>query len=222
MRIKLYIGDSQEIVRYGLKAIIRELDPSGIEVVGEGADGLEIYEESRRKKAHVYLINIELPGLNGIDIIPKLRKRAPQSSIIIMSSWYDRSLLESTFMRGAKGFLLKECHGREIINAIHETYAGKHYLSSEISSEVLPPIVAKLYNGNRHARSAGLTQRQREILKLICDGLTEREIGDKLSISYHTVHVHTTNIMKSLDLHTKAELIMYGIREKIIPVHIPA
>jgi len=220
MSIKLFIGDSEEVVRYGLKALINELDPVGIEIVGEGSDGLKVIEECPRKKADVYLMNVEMPGLNGVDAATELKKKIPGCVTVIMSPWYDRPILERAFMWGAKGFVLKHSSGEDIVQAIHETYKGNYYISSEISADILQPIVTKICNGSaKEYRFSSITQRQIEILKLICDGLTEKEIADQLKISHHTVHVHTTNIMKSLDLHTKADLIMYGIREGIVPLH---
>jgi DNA-binding NarL/FixJ family response regulator len=219
MSIKLFIGDSEEVVRYGLKAIIGELDPQGIDIVGEGSDGLKILDECVFKKADVYLMNIEMPGLNGLHAAAELQNKVPGCVTVIMSPWYDRQMLERAFMWGAKGFVLKHSTGEDIVRAIRETYKGNYYISSEISADILQPIVTKICNGSsKEDQFSTITQRQIEILKLICDGLTEKEIAEQLKISHHTVHVHTTNIMKALDLHTKADLIMYGIREGIVPL----
>ena len=223
MVINVFIGSQHEVVRYGLKALFREHSPGTIKIAGEAGEGFELLGKCEESCADVYIVNMHMPGLNGIDAVPEIKKKKPNSEIIVVSQWYDKIILEEVFSSGAKGFILNSSPGSEIIQAVLETAKGRYFLCSGVSGDMLQPLVTKIYNGglknggnggNHH----GLTPRQMEILKLICDGLTEKEIGEKLCISYHTVHVHTTNIMRTLDLHTKADLVKYGIRNRIVPL----
>jgi two-component system, NarL family, response regulator NreC len=223
--IKVFVGSQHEVVRYGLRALFDEYSSRTIEIVGEAEEGFGLIEKCTDSRADVYILNLHMPGLNGIDAVPEIKRKKPNSEMIIVSPFYDKIVLEEILSSGAKGFVLNRSAGSEIIEAVEETAGGKYYLCSEISDDILQPILTKICNGSRNGRYRhGLTERQREILKLICDGLTEKEIGEKLCISYHTVHVHTTNIMRTLDLHTKADLVKYGIRNRLVPlpVSVPA
>jgi two-component system, NarL family, response regulator NreC len=232
--IKVFIGSQHEVVRYGLKALFEAHSPRAIQIVGEAADGFELIGECVDSRADVYILNLYMPGLNGINAVPVIKRKKPNSEVVIVSPCYDKILLEEILFAGAKGFVLNRSTGAEIIKAVEDTAKGKYFLCSEVSEEILQPLVTKISNGsgkNGSGRNGGvkngnhgLTPRQMEILKLICDGLTEKEIGEKLYISFHTVHVHTTNIMRSLDLHTKADLVKYGIRNRLVPltVSLPA
>ena len=226
--IKVFIGSQHEVVRYGLKALFEAHSPRAIQIVGEAADGFELIGECVDSCADVYILNMYMPGLNGINAVPVIKRKKPNSEVVIVSPWYDKIILEEILFAGAKGFVLNRSTGAEIIKAVEDTANGKYFLCSEVSEEILQPLVTKISNGsgkNGSGRNGGvkngnhgLTPRQMEILKLICDGLTEKEIGEKLCISFHTVHVHTTNIMRALDLHTKADLVKYGIRNRLVPL----
>ncbi len=221
--IKVFVGSQHEVVRYGLRALFDEYSSRAIEIVGEAEEGFGLMEKCTDSCADVYILNLHMPGLNGIDAVPEIKRKKPNSEVIIVSPFYDKIVLEEIISSGAKGFVLNRSAGSEIIEAVEKTAKGQYFLCSEVSDDILQPLITKICNGSGrngggNNGNQGLTYRQREILKLICDGLTEKEIGEKLCISYHTVHVHTTNIMRTLDLHTKADLVKYGIRNRIVPI----
>ncbi len=227
MVIKVFIGSQHEVVRYGLRALFREYSAGKIKIVGEADEGFELLGKGVESCADVYILNLYMPGLNGMEAVPEIKRKKPTSAVIIVSPWYDKILLEQILTAGAKGFVLNQSAGSEIIKAVEAAAKRKYFLCSEVPEEILQPLITKISSGgseNGSGKSASypqsLTGRQREILKLVCDGLTEKEIGEKLSISFHTVHVHTTNIMRTLDLHTKADLVKYGIRTRIVPINL--
>ncbi|MFO8064665.1 MAG: response regulator transcription factor [Spirochaetota bacterium] len=214
MRKRVLLADDHTVVRDGLKAIMEQLDPD-IVVVNEASNGREVLEMAEQTPADVYLLDISMPVLNGIEATIRLLKNDPSVKVIILSMYKDKVLVEKAISSGARGYILKESATEEIVKAIDEVYAGRYYFSPEVSGYLVQGF---LHGQSEEAQppESNLTDRQREILKLICDGYTEKDIGEELNISYHTVHVHKNNIMKALDIHSKAELIKYAVKNQII------
>ncbi|MFP4484577.1 MAG: response regulator transcription factor [Spirochaetaceae bacterium] len=215
MRKTVMLAEDHAVIRQGLKAIIEDLDPD-LEVIGEAGDGRELLEMAAEKPADIYLLDISMPALNGIEAMIRLLKRDPTAKVIILSMYKDKILVEKAIKNGARGYVLKESAGEELVKAIEEVYGGQYYFSPAISGHLVHGFLYGRNQGNGESLESTLTDRQREILKLICDGYTEKDIGKELNISYHTVHVHKNNIMKALDIHSKAELIKYAIKNKIV------
>jgi two-component system response regulator NreC len=214
MRKRILLADDHTVVRDGLKAVMQQLDPD-IVVVNEASNGREALEMAEQTPADVYLLDISMPVLNGIETTVRLLKQDPSIKVIILSMYKDKVLVEKAIRSGARGYILKESATEEIVKAIDEVYAGRYYFSPDVSGYLVHGFLHP-GEGDEGENEAALTDRQREILKLICDGYTEKEIGEELNISYHTVHVHKNNIMKALDIHSKAELIKYAVKHQII------
>lgn len=214
---KIVMADDHSVVRDGLKAIIQEMDPN-IDIIGEASNGRELLDLAGKKRADVYLVDISMPALNGIEATKRLMKMDATSKVIILSMYKDKVLVEKAIKAGARGYVLKEGATEEITRAIEEVHEGRYYFSPDISAHLVHGFLYGSVNTPEDRLEASLTDRQREILKLICDGYTEKDIGEQLNISYHTVHVHKNNIMKALDIHSKAELIKYAIKQRIIQI----
>jgi len=214
MKKRILLADDHTVVRDGLKAVVQKLDPD-IVVVNEASNGREALEMAEQTPADIYLLDISMPVLNGIETTVRLLKQDPSVKVIILSMYKDKVLVEKAVRSGARGYILKESATEEIVKAIDEVYAGRYYFSPDVSGYLVHGFLHPSEEGGETAESA-LTDRQREILKLICDGYTEKQIGEELNISYHTVHVHKNNIMKALDIHSKAELIKYAVKNRII------
>ena len=217
MRKRILLADDHTVVRDGLKAVMQQLDPD-IVVVNEASNGREALEMAEQTPADVYLLDISMPVLNGIETTVRLLKHDPSVKVIILSMYKDKVLVEKAIRSGARGYILKESATEEIVKAIDEVYAGRYYFSPDVSGYLVHGFLHAGEGSEEGEDEASLTDRQREILKLICDGYTEKEIGEELNISYHTVHVHKNNIMKALDIHSKAELIKYAIKQRIIQI----
>ena len=218
MRKTVMLADDHAVIRQGLKAIIEDLDPN-LEVVKEAGNGRELLDFAAQKPADIYLLDISMPVLNGIEAMIRLIKDDPTAKVIILSMYKDKILVEKAIKNGARGYVLKESAGEELAKAIDEVYSGRYYFSPAISGHLVHGFLYGRNDGDgEDSLESTLTDRQREILKLICDGYTEKDIGQELNISYHTVHVHKNNIMKALDIHSKAELIKYAIKNKIVQV----
>jgi DNA-binding NarL/FixJ family response regulator len=214
MKIRVLLADDHSVVRAGIKSLAEAL--GGITVVGEAADGQELIALARATPADVFVVDVEMPVLSGIEAMERLLKERPGSKVVILSMYRDRVLVERAFRAGARGYVLKESVAEDIVRAVQEVAQGKYWISPQISGYLVERLVSVKGAEEKQSVQAVLTGRQREIIKLIGDGLTEKEIGRKLNLSNNTVHVHKTRIMKILDIHTKAELIRYALKHGII------
>jgi DNA-binding NarL/FixJ family response regulator len=214
MKIRVLLADDHSVVRAGIKSLAEGL--GGITVVGEAADGQELIGLARTTPADVFVVDIEMPVLSGIEAVERLLKERPGSKVVILSMYRDRVLVERAFRAGARGYVLKESVAEDIVRAVQEVAQGKYWISPQISGYLVDRLVAAKDAEEKESVQEVLTRRQREIIKLIGDGLTEKEIGQKLKLSHNTVHVHKTRIMKTLAIHTKAELIRYALKHGII------
>jgi DNA-binding NarL/FixJ family response regulator len=215
MDIKVILVDDHDVVRAGIRAIVNKLG-EGISIVGEASNGRELLGLDQKVKADIFIMDIAMPDINGLETAEKLLKRNPNSKIIILSMYNERNLVERAIRRGVRGYVLKENATEEIVRAIQEVHKGRYYLSPGVSGIVVKGFIAKGSNDGSDEAENRLTARQREVLRLICEGYTEKEIARRLGLSAYTVHAHKANIMETLGIHTKAGLIRYAIKEGII------
>jgi two-component system, NarL family, response regulator NreC len=216
--IQVFLADDHDIVLHGIRGIV-EKSGKDIVVSGTASDGMEVLEKGRRKNIDVYLLDVSMPKLSGLQAASELLKWKPTSSIILLSMYQETPLIEQAFEMGIKGYILKNECSSEVVNAILAVYKGGYWISPCLDDDVL----LKRRNGNDNPREDGslkttLTIRQIEVLNLVCEGYTERGIAERLDISPHTVHVHKNTIMKKLDIHSKAELVKYALRHNLIQV----
>jgi DNA-binding NarL/FixJ family response regulator len=217
MPIRLFIADDHIIFRDGLRAYVIQ-SGADIEVVGEASDGIELLEWASKNGADVYIVDISMPKLGGLETVERLIDMRPGSKVIILSMYEDRLLVERSFKSGAYGYITKESPGEEIVGAVKEVYRNKYYLSPSIAGYMVEGFLDSSAELEHENPGSELTTRQREVLKLICDGLTEKEIASMLNISTHTVHVHKNNIMSKLGIHNKAGLVKYALRAGITQI----
>ena len=214
MSIKVILADDHPVVRDGIKSVINRKG-SDIEVIGEASNGNEVLEMVKEDPADVYIIDISMPLLNGIETTERLIKMEPQSKVIILSIHDSRIFVEKALKSGAKGYILKESATEEVIHAIRDVYRGRFFLSPGVSKYIVHGFLGKLHGYKKYKELVTLTRREREILQLIAEGYTSKEIASKLKLSVNTVRVHRKNIMKKLDIHKQADLIRYALKEGI-------
>lgn len=212
MKIKIILADDHSIVRDGIKAVV-EKKGDNIQVIGEAANGVEVLKLASAKPADVYVLDISMPLLNGIETACRLLAQDPQAKVIMLSMHDDRIFVERALRSGAKGYILKETATQEIVEGIREVYMGRYYLTPKISSYLVENFLEK--EPEEQAVSA-LSSRERGILQLFAEGFSSKEIAEQLDLSLHTVHVHKNNIMKKLNIHRQADMIKYAIKEGII------
>jgi len=214
MSIRVIIADDHDVVLDGIKAII-DRKAKGIEIIGEASNGEEVLKMVKDNPADVYVLDIAMPILNGIETAERLRKMDKKCKIIILSMYDDRSLVEKAFKYGVNGYIVKEKASEEIIRAIQEVYMDKFFLSPKISKFIIEGFLDGKHCYKQDKKVIYLTRREREILQLIAEGFTTKGIAIKLNLSLNTVHVHRYNIMQKLNIHKQAGLIRYALREGI-------
>lgn len=214
MSIKVILGDDHPVVRDGIKAVLNR-KAKDIEIVGEAVNGKEVLKIAQNRPADVYVLDISMPVLNGIETARRLMRMDPKSKIVMLSIHDEKTFVERSLESGAQGYVLKESATEELIQAIREISRGKYFLSPGVSKFIVQEFLGKRQHYGREKKIATLTRREKEILQLIGEGLTNKEIAGQLKISLNTVHVHRNNIMDKLDIHRQAGLIRYALKEGI-------
>lgn len=212
MPIEIVIADDHAVVRDGIKSVIEKKAPD-IVVVGEATNGREVVELSQKLTPDVYVIDIFMPVLNGIDTAEKLLRRNKKAKIIMISMYDNRTTVEKAVRSGARGYVLKESATEEIIKAIRDVHDGKHYLSPSIIDYAKDSADGKTSARPITIKTTPLTLKEREILQMIAEGHTSKDIAQKLNLSIRTVYVHRNNMMRKLDVHKQTDLVRYALKE---------
>ncbi len=209
--INIVIADDHVMVRSGIKAAL-ERTSKDIQVVAEVSNGRELLDLPKDLKVDIFLVDISMPILNGIEATKKLKRLRKNAKVIILSMYDDRVSVERAIRAGANGFVIKVSTIEEVIKAIEDVSKGKFFLCSNISNYVFEGFLNKA-SGRRSLHI--LTAKEKEILQLVAEGYSSRRIADEFGLSLNTVHVHRNNIMHKLKLHKQADLIRYAIKEGI-------
>lgn len=214
-KIRVLIADDHALVREGIIAILKLYDD--IEVVGEAADGIEAIEKAKKLNPDVVTMDIAMPKLGGLEATIELKKINPDIKILVLTQYDDKEYISRFLKAGVSGYLLKRAVGSELITAIRAVSRGEFYLFSSIASEVVSGYLDKQKEAMEDPYEK-LTDREKQVLKLIAEGYTHKEIADMLDISVKTVIAHQTNISEKLDIHTRAGLIRFAIQKGIIKI----
>ncbi|MGE5238277.1 MAG: response regulator [Chloroflexota bacterium] len=213
-RIRVLIADDHALVREGISALLKFYDD--IEVVGEASDGIEAIERAREIKPEVVLMDIGMPRLGGLEATVELRKTEPDIKIIVLTQYDDREYISRFLKAGVSGYLLKKAVGNELVNAIRAVHRGDCYLFSSIASEVVAGYIGKDRIPAEEDSYEKLTDREKQVLKLIAEGHSHKEIATCLNISVKTVIAHQTNISEKLNVHSRTGLVKFAISKGII------
>lgn len=210
MSIRLLLVDDHKIMREGLHALIgREPD---LEVVGEAANGREAVALACERAPRVVLMDVAMPDLNGVEATRQIRSAAPGTSVIALSIHRDRRFVTHMLRAGASGYVLKGCSFEELVRAIRAVAAGEVYLTPVVAGALTEDYGAAPASGARGDRSP-LSPREREVLQLLAEGLTTKQVAARLGIRPKTVGVHRHRIMKKLGTETCADMIKWAIRD---------
>ena len=211
--ITIVLADDHHIVRQGLRALL-ETQP-GLRVVGEAADGLELVKQVDALRPAVALADITMPNLNGLDATRQLRKRVPETAVVILSMHANLAYIARALHHGAWGYVLKDDPLVEIVTAIQQAAQRELYLCQRVAAQLAEALMRGLDLTQLEAEQR-LTDRERETLQLIAEGNTNAQIADRLGISTRTVETHRANLMDKLGLTSQASLIRYAIRVGIV------
>ena len=213
-KIRVVLAEDHTLVRKGLKAILSGYP--NIEVIGEASDGREAVQLAETLHPHVVVIDINMPGLNGLEATDRIKHRCPDVRILVLSMHANEEYVLQVLRSGASGYLLKDSATEELVKGIESVNEGEAYLSPRISKTVIADYVRRTDAEDQRAPHEMLTPREREILQLVAEGHTSKEIAEQLHLSIKTVETHRANLMDKLDIHNRAGLIRYAIRAGLI------
>lgn len=209
-KVKILIVDDHALLRDGIRALLRVYDE--IEIVGEASEGREAIEKTRQLTPDVILMDLVMPGIDGLEATRRIRKSTPAAKVLVLTQYETKEYMQSAVKAGATGYISKKVLGSELLTAIRTVNRGDYYF--------YPSVVAALVDGYRQNAEGApydrLTAREREILKLVAEGHTSGKISEMLHISLKTVQGHRLKIMKKLGVHNRSELIRYAMRKGLV------
>ena len=216
MAIKLFLADDHTIVRDGLRLILEA--HGDMTVIGEAADGRQAVHEVKKSCPEIVIMDIAMPELNGIDATAQIVKVCPSTKVIILSVYDTTEYIFEALKAGAKGYILKESAGEEVVKAVQKVHSGHLYLGQEISETVVADYIKHRGVADEKTPLESLSKREREILQLIVEGKTSTEISQLLFISPKTVDTYKSRLMNKLDIKDLPSLIRFAIKHGLSPL----
>jgi two-component system, NarL family, response regulator NreC len=213
-KIRILLADDHGVVRKGLRLILESHD--GLEVVAEAADGREAVRLAEESGAQLIIMDVGMPQLNGIEATAQITRRDPSVGVIILSMHSDEGYVVRALGAGAKGYLLKDSAEEDLVKAVRAVVDGHPFFSPRIAQTLLEDYVRQLREKGLQNSYDLLTEREKEILQLLAEGKSNKEVATILNLSVYTVETHRTNLMQKLGLHNTAEIVLYAVRKKII------
>jgi len=208
-RTKILIADDHELVRRGVRHAL-EANPDW-EVVGEAANGREAVEMAERLQPQIAVLDLSMPEMNGLEAIRRITSSSPHIRILVLSIHDSETLIHEVLAAGAKGYLLKSDAARDLLSAVQSLIEGRPFFTAKVSQTLLDNFLSG-GSPRRVEERSRLTPREQEIVRLVADGKTNKEIATVLNISVRTVETHRSNIMEKLGIHSVSDLILYAIR----------
>jgi DNA-binding NarL/FixJ family response regulator len=215
MSIRVVIADDHPVVRDGLRMAI-ERSGKDVVVAGEASDGMEVLKMAGTTHADVFILDITMPNMNGIETARELLKRSPVTKVIMLSLHDTKAMVEAALAAGARGYLTKEMATRNVVEAVTEVHAGHYYLCPMIAHFVVQAgLMGKKGSRKRGATPVALTGQERKVLQFIAEGHSTKEIAAVLKLSVHTIHAHRNSVMAKLNIHKQADLVRYAVKAGI-------
>jgi two-component system, NarL family, response regulator NreC len=208
MPITLLLADDHQLVR---QSLISLLEHEGFEVLGEASDGRTAVRLVQELSPEIAVLDMVMPGLNGIDAARQIQRASPRTKSILVTMYAERQYVVQALRAGIRGYVLKSQGARDLIQAIREVHNGAVYLSPKVSE-----LAVDLSLGRAEAEADPLSPREREVVQLIAEGLTTKEVASVLGISVKTAEAHRINSMRKLDVHETASLVRYAVRQGLV------
>ncbi|HYO79887.1 MAG TPA: response regulator transcription factor [Bryobacteraceae bacterium] len=215
-KIRVLLADDHQMFRQGIRTILSF--ESDLEVVAEACNATEAVEQTTELRPDIVLMDIGMTGLCSFEAIRAIKRNRPEVKIMMLTMHSDEEFLVRGMEVGATGYVLKESAASELVAAIREVWLGGHYLSPRMLNQLVEDFRTRLQSNGRNSRISMLTPREREVMKLLAEGNSVKEIAGDLGLSVKTVEAHKFNLMRKLDIHNKAQLVQYAIQKRIITV----
>jgi DNA-binding NarL/FixJ family response regulator len=215
-KIRCLLVDDHTLFRQGVRRLLET--ESDFEVVGEAADGGDAVEKARELRPDIVLMDIGMSGLSSFEASRQIKKNRMETKIIFLTMYEDEDYLVQCLEVGASGYVLKDTPATQLLTAVKDVYKGGKYLSSQVLGKLVEDFRSRVRDTRMRPRMSTLTPREREILKLLAEGNSVKEIAVILGLSVKTVEAHKFNLMRKLDIHNKAQLVTYAIQKKIIKI----
>jgi two-component system, NarL family, response regulator NreC len=219
-KIRILLADDHTLFRQGVKTLLAA--ESDMEVTGEAANGTEAVEKAAQLRPDLVLMDIGMPGPSSFETARQIRKNRPETKVLFLTMYDDEDYLVEGMEVGASGYVLKDSPAAQLVTAVRDVYRGGSYLSPRMLSQLVDDFRSRVKSANRLPRFATLTPREKEVLKMLAEGNSVKEVAGQLNLSVKTVEAHKFNLMRKLDIHNKAQLVQYAIQKKIIQIPVLA
>ncbi len=216
-KIRVLLTDDHALFRQGVKTLLNA--EADMEIAAEAACASDAVAAARDTKPDIVLMDIGMTGMSSFEATRQIRKERPETRVVFLSMYDDEDYLAECVEIGANGYVLKESPAEQLLTAIREVYRGGSYLSPRLLTKLVDDFRNQGSGGPRQPRFGTLTKREREILKMLAEGKSVKEIATAFDLSVKTVEAHKFNLMRKLDIHNKAQLVQYAIQKKIIRLH---
>ena len=213
-KVRIVIAEDHTILRDGLRSLLSS-DPN-FEIVGEAGDGREAIKCVEKFRPDLILTDLSMPRMNGMEAIKEIKRQSPKTKVLVLTVHKAEEYILATFRAGANGYLLKDSTHAELVMAVKKVLSGKQYISPEISEKVIEGYLEGKKTLKTQTSWETLTQREREILKLIAEGYKNKKIAEDLCISVKTVEKHRANLMEKLDLHNASALTAFAMEKRLV------
>jgi len=211
--LRVLLVDDHSIVRRGLRGLLEE---SGYTVVGEASDGLEALKLAEEVHPDLAILDVGMPKLNGIEVAARLQKLDRPPGVIMLSMHADESYIIRALEAGARGYLLKTAADEDLLPAVRAVASGKPFFSPIVAGVLIEDYVRRLHSRGLTDSYHLLTDREKEVLQLLAEGRTNKEVATELNLGLSTVETHRANLMQKLNLHNTAEIVLYAVRKGVI------
>jgi DNA-binding NarL/FixJ family response regulator len=217
-KIRVYLTDDHTLFRQGIRTLV-DSDPD-MEAVGEASNAIDAIAQTAELKPDVVLMDIGMTGLSSFEATRQIRKARPETRVLFLSMYDDEDYLVESMEAGASGYILKDSPAPQLLNAIRDVHRGGSFLSPRMLSQLVDDFRSRVKTTQRLPRFATLTQREKEVLKMLAEGNSVKEIACTLNLSVKTIEAHKFNLMRKLDIHNKAQLVQYAVQKKVIKIPI--
>lgn len=221
MKLRILIADDHEVVRRGLSTLLQTHE--GWEICGEAKDGREAVEMSRQLKPDVVILDVGMPNLNGLAATRQLTQHNPGQKVIVLTITDSDEVIREALDAGARGFVLKSDAARDLVSAVEALQRNRMFFTPRVNDMVLAGFLDKGHNGTRSdsPKVPQLTPREREVVQLLAEGKSSKEVASALNLSTKTAETHRSNIMRKLGFHSIRDIVVYAIKNNIIQVQMP-